>query len=433
MLLVTLAILTGDGHSSSGFALAASKDKADLAQQGPEVSSSESILNRLISEALARSPLLIASRHRWLALTKVPVQVATIPDPEIVFQNLAVGNPTPGNDLQSNDFAYFGYGISQEIPYPGKLRLRAKIAQKEAEAAKAQYEADERQVAEQVRENYFNLFYLAKSRSILEHFAVELKRIAEVAKSQYEVGISPQQDLLKAELASTKILKDVALVKEEWNQLQSNLKAILGREPDSPDIPVGDVKLTPFDLDAERLRKLALSASPQMKQARALESKSEESLRLAREQFIPDLSIAYMYQKTGARFPDYYMATLGLKIPLYFWRKQAPAVQQASLENRSAKAQTNATRLSVSSQIENQWIAIRTTERIAQLYSRALIPQAEATLASAISAYRVGKVDFQSLLNAEIDLLNLREQYYRAIADHEIALAKVQQIIGSLP
>src|SRR5262249_53345501 len=157
-----------------------------------------------------------------------------------------------------------------------------------------------------------------------------------------------------------------------------------------------------FKLDDHQLRELALTASPVLKQAESLEGKSDQSLKLAREDYIPDFSIGYMYQKTGARFPDYYMATLGLKIPLYFWRKQTPAVEQAALEKDSSRAEIYATKLSVTSQVHNQWIATQTMDRVIRLYNDGLIPQAQATLKSALATYRVGKVDFQTLLSAEI-------------------------------
>jgi hypothetical protein len=47
-----------------------------------------------------------------------------------------------------------------------------------------------------------------------------------------------------------------------------------------------------------------------------------------------------------------------------------------------------------------------------------------------MSAYRVGKVDFQTLLSSVLDLQNLRQEYYRSLADHEIAIAKIQQVVG---
>jgi cobalt-zinc-cadmium efflux system outer membrane protein len=389
-------------------------------------------LESLTQEALAHSPIIIAARSHWEAEMRMPIQEATLPDPQITFQNLAVGNPIPGNNLQSNNFAYFGYGFSQDIPFPGKLRLRASIAETEAESAREAYQAEQRAIVEQVSETYFNLCYLINSLGLLQQTYDEFRDVVHITEAQYQVGIGQQQDVLKAQLEMTSILNEEQTTREQFEQSQADLKAILGREQDYPNIRTGKLKPSAIRLNDRQLRTLALSTSPALKEAEALEAKSEQSLKLAREDYIPDFSIEYMYQKTGARFPDYYMATVGLKIPLYFWRKQTPAVEQAALEKDSSHAQAYATRLSVISQVQNQWIAIQTMDRVLRIYSDGLIPQAEATLKSAVSTYRVGKVDFQTLLSAEIDVLRLRQQYYRAVADHEIAIAKIQQIVGKL-
>ena len=390
-------------------------------------------LQSLIDEALAHSPLIIAAQTHWQAETRMPIQESTLPDPQIAAQSFSVGNPIPGNNLQANNFAYFGYGFSQDIPFPGKLRLRTSVAEKEAESARAAYQAQERAVIEQVREGYFNLFYLANSLSLLQQTYGEFQRVAHITEAQYQVGMGQQQDVLKAQLEMTSILNEEQTTREEYEQGQADLKAILGREQDSRNIQTSEAKPSRFTLDEHELRNLALTASPVLKQAEAQESKSEQSLKLAHEDYIPDFSIGYTYEKTGARFPDYYMATVGAKIPLYFWRKQTPAVEQAALEKSSSHAQTYAARLAVTSQVQNQWIAIQSTDRIMRIYSDGLIPQAEATLKSALSTYRVGKVDFQTLLSAEVDVFRLKQQYYRALADHEIAIAKINQIIGEAP
>ncbi|MGH7986160.1 MAG: TolC family protein [Candidatus Binataceae bacterium] len=388
-------------------------------------------LDALVQEALLQNPSVIAARQRWEALMRVPIQQDTLPRPKIEFQNLAVGNAIPGNGLQTNSFAYFGYGVSQDIPFPGKLRLRAAVAQRDADAAHAAYVAEQRQVVEQVRETYFNLFYFSQTLGVLQRTREDLRGVERITQSQYEVGTAQQQDVLKAQLEITSILAETETTREEFGQAQADLKSLLGREQDSPEIPIENVKLTAFKLDRSRLHTLAMANSPEVKQARELEAKSADSLKLAREGYLPDFTIAYLYEKTGAAFPDYYMATIGVKIPLYFWRKQTPAIEQAGLEKGSAHAQTRAVKLSVLYQARNQLIAIRTTRRVARIYRQGLIPQAQATLASASAAYQVGKVDFQTLLSAEIDVLRLKQQYYRTVADHEIAVAKIQQIIGN--
>ena len=390
-------------------------------------------LDALIQEALAQSPMIASARKHWQALTKVPIQVSTLPDPMIGLQQLTVGSPQPFSGYETSDFYYTGFGVSQDIPGPGKLGLRAKQAEKEAEAARDAFLAQQRQVVEQVRETYFNLFYLRKMLDSLHGTQSELDRIAQTTAAQYHVAMAQQQDVLKAQLQQTDVLKDLEMNQEEFQQGQATLKTILGREEDSANIEINDITPTSIAIPDSRLRELALANSPTLQQSHAMEDRSDAALAIARRDYIPDFNVGYTYQKTGPRFRDYYMLTLGVKVPLYFWRKQTPAVEQAALEKESVREDSYSKRLSVLSDLQNQVIAQRITERILKLYTEGLLPQAEETLTSATAAYRVGRVDFQTLLSAVIDLLRLKQEYYRTLADHEIAAAKIHEIIGDQP
>ncbi len=391
------------------------------------------ILSALIQEALAQSPIITSARKHWQALGKVPVQVATLPDPILSLQHFTVGSPQPFAGYETSDFYYTGFGVSQEIPGPGKLRLRASEAQRQADAARAAYLAQQRQVVEQVRESYFNLFYLRKMLDSLRATQTELERVTQTAEAQYHVALSQQQDVLKAQLTQTEVLKDLATDQQQFQQGQANLKAILGREQDSAHIEVGEITPTSLALSDEQLRQLALANSPTVQQAHALEEQSNAALAIAKRDYLPDFSVGYMYQKTGPGVRDYYMLTLGAKVPLYFWRKQTPAVEQAALEKESVAADSYSKRLTVLSDLQNQLIALRTSGRVLTLYHEGLIPQAEETRNSATAAYQVGKVDFQTLLSSVIDVLRVREEYFRTLADHEIAVAKIRETIGEQP
>jgi len=372
----------------------------------------------------------LAAKSHWQAQTKVPIQAGTLPDPQVLLQEFTVGSPQPFSGYESSDFYYTGFGFSQDIPGPGKLRLQRLQAEKDAEYAKHGYESAERDVEEEVKEIYFELFYHAKTLALLERNQAELQLIQQVAEARYRVGQGLQQDLIKAQLQTTEILKEQAMHHQKENQEQLVLKQMLGRDPDSPDITIGDVEPTHLQLDSSQITHLVGNGSPVLAASRALEGRSAEALKLAHQGYWPDFTVGYSYEKTGPGVRDYHMLSLGAKIPLYFWRKQAPAIEQAALEAEAARAQTRATQLKVSADAESGLVAMRTAERILSVYRDGLIPQAETSQAAGMSAYRVGKVDFQTLLSSLIDLRNLRQEYYRSLADHEIAIAKIQQVIG---
>jgi cobalt-zinc-cadmium efflux system outer membrane protein len=402
-------------------------ERGPLTNRGSE---SEGALSSLVNEALLRSPIIAAARAHWQASTKVPQQVSTIPDPQVSFQQLTVGGPKPFEGYESSDFYYSGFGFMQDIPGPGKLHLRAQQAEKDAEAARLTFETQRRQVAEQVRETYFNLFYLQKAKDLLHQTHEQLQRVERTSDSQYQLGMSQQQDVLKAQLELTSLLSEIAMNDEQYSQAQAGLKGLLGREQDSPDVPIGEVSASVVKAEDAGLRELASKSSPVLRRALAMEQKSDVALSLAKKDYIPDFSVGYMYQKRGPGFSDLYQLTVGATIPLYFWRKQTPAVEQAALEKEAAHAETYASRLSTMSDLQSQIIGLETTTRIISVYENGLIPQSRATQSSAFNSYRVGKSDFQTLLSSIVDVLRLQQEYYRALADHEIAIAKIKQIVG---
>jgi outer membrane protein, heavy metal efflux system len=403
------------------------------AEPGVPEPKAPSTLDALVQEALAQNPTLTSARKHWQALTKVPIQVSTLPDPTVGLQQLTVGSPQPFSGYESSDFYYTGFGVSQDIPGPGKLGLRARQAEQEADAAHAAYLVQQRQIAEQVRESYFNLFYVRKMLDSLHETQSEIDRVAQTTEAQYQVAMAQQQDVLKAQLEQTEILTDLEMNQEEFEQEQTDLKAILGREEDSADIAIGDITATALAIPDSQLRRLGLANSPVLQQAHTMEEQSDTALAVAKLDYTPDFNVGYAYQKTGPGFRDYYMLSLGVKVPLYFWRKQTPAVEQAALEKESVIADSYSKRLSVLSDLENQVVALRASDRVLKLYSDGLIPQAEETLTSSTAAYRVGKVDFQSLLSAVVDALRIKQEYFRTLADHEIVVAKIRQTIGEQP
>lgn len=430
--LSVVAILIGissSAHAQNSGALATYQEAAEPGA-GTATPASSDRLRALVDEALSRSPVVLAARSHWQAQTKVPIQAATLPDPQVSLQHFTVGSPQPFSGYESSDFYYTGFGVSQDIPGPGKLRLQKSEAERDAEYARHRYESAQREVAEKVKEIYFELFYHAKTLAILDRNQEELRQIQQIAETRYRVGQGLQQDLIKAQLQSTEILKEHAMHHQEEDQEQLELKQILGRDPDSPNIEIGEVEATHLQLDASQLARLTDSGSPDLAAGRAMEARGAEALKLARQGYWPDFTVGYSFEKTGPGFRDYYMLNLGAKVPLYFWRKQTPAIEQAALEAESAREQTRATQLQVSSDAESSLIAMRTAERVLSIYRDGLIPQAETSQASAMSAYRVGKVDFQTLLSSVLDLQSLKQEYYRSIADHEIAIAKLQQVIG---
>src|SRR5467141_3436059 len=265
-------------------------------------------LSDLLAEAEKNNPQIEAARQGWQAAKQVPTQVSTLPDPQFNLQHLSVGSPRPFAGYTNSDFAYLGLGVSQDIPYPGKLRLKGEIAKREADVSQEQVESVRRAVLAELKGIYFQLAYLSKTLTILEEDGELLKQVEQVADARYRSGMGTQQDVLQAQLQKTKLLREIAMHHLQAGKLEAQLKQLLNRSQGTPDIEPDDLTETPLAQTYDDLLIAAQAQNPELAGAQKMIEKQSLQVDLARKDFYPDFNVQYMWQRTDpTQFRAYYM------------------------------------------------------------------------------------------------------------------------------
>src|SRR6202171_4847424 len=193
-------------------------------------------LRELTQEAEQKNPQIAASFHAWQASRNVPKQASALPETQLSVQQFSVGSPRPLAGYSNSDFAYIGFGASQDIPYPGKRQLRAYVAEHEADSIEAQTDSTRRTVVGNLKMVYFRLAYIQQTLGVLQRSDGLLTQVQEASEARYRVGQGNQQDVLKAQLQHTKILQEIAHHHQEEGLLEAQIKRLLGRPQDSPDV-----------------------------------------------------------------------------------------------------------------------------------------------------------------------------------------------------
>jgi outer membrane protein, heavy metal efflux system len=387
-------------------------------------------LKKLVAEAEQSNPRIIAARRAWQASEQVPSQVSTLPDPRVVVQHMSVGSPVPFAGFETSNFAYLGLGISQDLPYPGKLRLRGEVAQRAAAARREQVETVRRAVIEQLKAAYFRLAYIQQTLGILERDGKLIEQIEKIAEARYRVGQGNQQDVLKAQLQQTKILQELEIHHQEMASLEARLKQILNRSPDSAEITTEEMTETSLPYTSDELLGLVRTQNPDVLSEQEMVRGQGLQVELARKDFYPDFNVQYMWQHTAAPFRDYYMVTFGVKLPIWRSRRQRPELTQAVEDLNSSRREYEAQVQQTYFEVQDQFVKAETGARLLAIYRQGLIPQATATFDAGLAAYESGQQDFQTLLDSFLDVLNLDTEYWRTLADHETALAEIERLTG---
>jgi cobalt-zinc-cadmium efflux system outer membrane protein len=388
-------------------------------------------LSELLAEAEKNNPQIEAARQGWQAAKQVPTQVSTLPDPQFNLQHVSVGSPRPFAGYTNSDFAYLGLGVSQDIPYPGKLRLKGEIAKRDADVSQQQIESVRRAVLAELKGTYFQLAYLSKTLTILEEDGELLKQVEQAADARYRSGMGTQQDVLQAQLQKTKLLREIAMHHLQVGKLEAQLKQLLNRSQESPDIQTADLTETPLVQTYADLLAEAQIQNPEIASAQKMIEKQSLQVDLARKDFYPDFNVQYEWQRTDpTQFRAYYMLSVGIKVPIYRSRKQRPELAQAESEKLRAGSELQVQSQQLASELRAEYVIVQQTSELLKIHREGLSPQARSEFQSGLAVYQSNKQDFQALLTAFLDVLHLDEDYWQNVAEYQTAIARIEQLTG---
>ena len=387
-------------------------------------------LPRLRSYTLANNPEIQAMEQRWRGAQARPSQEGSLPDPMIntAYHNESFERFTQG----SSDFAWLRFGAEQEVPFPGKLALREARAAREADREGALYRATLLNVLTRLRIAY-NDYYLAhKSIEIVRDNKALLEKLTRAAEARYEVGEGLQQDVARAHVELSILVGRLTSLEQARQSAMATLNAALNRPPAAPLGLPAPVEKRPLTYSLDQLESLAKEQSPTLQAADFGVVSSETNLDLAKRQYYPDFVLRADYFNKAALVPEWEVG-VGVRVPLYFWRKQAYGVREAAAGVGEARANRQSTSQDILARLKDQYAQATSADRLVELYGAVVRPQAEIAFESASAAYQVGKVDFLSVLNSFTVLNDYRLRYYEELANFDKAVAQLQEAAGLLP
>jgi outer membrane protein TolC len=386
-------------------------------------------LSQLLAEAEANNPQISAADHGARAARQVAPQMTALPDPKFTYQQFSVGSPKPFAGYTNSNFAYVGIGASQELPYPGKLRLRGEVAERDADTKQAEVGVTETSIEDAVKADYLQLAYLQQTLGILQQKKTILDQLIHDATVHYQVGQGMQQDVLRAQVDRTKIVREITMHHEQMGQVQAHLKGLLNRDQGSPDMVTEDLIETPLKSTSDELLAAVRQNNPQIQVDASAIRQQEAQLASTKREGKPDFDLGYMYQNTDRKYRDYYMFTLDVRFPR---RKRVHAEIAEAAEKRAESKETLDAHLQQQlAEVQEEYVKATSDEELLKEYREGLIPQSDAAYRATLNSYASNREEFVHVLLYFTDILNLKLEYAQTLEDHEAALAHLESLTGA--
>jgi len=379
-------------------------------------------LDEAVALARRANGTLQAARLRADAATERISQAGAWPDPMLSFgltnrplNGFGTEEPMTMNVIQ----------WTQQLPWPGKLGFSKERQEHVARAEALESDEVEQQVVARVKAAYFRLAYLDRALGVMRETRELLRNFHEVSATLYSVGTGLQQDVLQAQVAVASMTEDITVTEQARIALAARLNALLGR---AATVRIPWLELAPPGgtlLPVDSLIALAAELRPAIGAARERVAAADAGYRAARRQIYPDFTINLGYGQRP-QFADMLTIMVGVSVPIFAGSRQLPQRR----EMLATQAMEEAKALDLYNETFARLTELRAdAERalnLTTLYANSVLPQARAAVESALSAYRVGRVDYMTLVTNqmtvnryEIESVRLAADYHRAVAGLE--------------
>lgn len=379
--------------------------------------------------AMAANPEIeVAARRIAVAEAHVPIAGA-LDDPMGMVREWSVPLRKPW-DLNA---AQHMLSLSQTFSARSKRGLRTSLADSDVTAAKLQLEQVRLDLRVRVHKSFDDLLRVEDELRIHDQHLGISRQAIEAAEIKYRVGKVPQQDMLKAQVAITRLAEHMIRVEEEEELARGRLNILLGRDPSSPLRVTGQHPVMEVLPSIQVLEDLAVQLRPDLASARAAAERSHKEQALAKKAYIPDLTVSggYMLMPTGSEMRNNYMVEGTINLPWLNKHRHDAEIAEAAVRSTEEDAELAAMRNAAFGQIQEALVSIRAAQELVTIYQNQLRPQAEATLQSSVIAYENGKTELLDLLDSQMTLIDIDNLRVQAIADFDSHLADLEMATGA--
>jgi outer membrane protein TolC len=238
-----------------------------------------------------------------------------------------------------------------------------------------------------------------------------------------------QADVLRLQTQLSLIEARHIQFEREKRAREAEINALLNRPVDRPLTEPLDPHAEPLVVPVEELYASATDNSPMLLREERMIQRSELSLSMARREYWPDFAVTGGYYYMGA-MPPMYMFRFDTSIPVWWNRKQRPAVTAEVQSLNGARRSYESASRGLQARIKDDYLMASTSLKLMELYRGTVIPQANLTFESALSSYQTGSGGFNEVLMNAMAAVEYEMNYHEEMMNYHLALARLEEMTG---
>ena len=404
----------------------------------------DTCLTALIDEAVVNNHNLLAAAERVQVAKSMYNSALAGYSPVIGFNTQWVNNQTSGNlaslggDPALARYLEAGFTVNWEIDLFGKIYFRAKQGKEEYNATKEEYNSVMISLCSQLASNYITLRTYQSQLRVAESHILSQKAVLEITETRFETGLASALDVAQAKTVYYNTRASIPQLNAAIDKQINTIAVLLGVYP-------RDIynRLANFGEQVEYLQIIGagipydlLRRRPDLRQAEYEIAAQAAAVGISITDFLPSVSlngsIGYASHDPAKFFDQNSLAfniTPTFKWTLFNGTERIQAHNAAKAQMQAAVESYNNTVLLAVQEVENAMSSYKNCMK-QLVFLRELVNQGQKTLDLSLELYKSGLIDFQTLLDAQRQMLSYQNSLESTRGSSAIAIVNLYQALG---
>ncbi len=341
--------------------------------------------------------------------------------------------------ISPQDEYTFAVSFTQPIFVGFSLLNRFKIAELGLDVAKINEKLIRQEIIFEAKKAFFSLLKAQKLMTISKETVKQLEAHKDVANNFYEVGMTPLNDLLKAQVELANARQDYIVAQNNLDIAKSNFNTILRRPINSP-VEIKDVlDYSPFEKEINYCLDVAEKNRLEIKIIDLEVEIAEKKLDIEQKDYYPSISLTGNYYRLGTEWdvnggggisdPEGWNITAVASWNFWEWGKTRYGVKEklsrlSYIRYKRAEIHDN-----ISLEVKQAYLKTKEAEKKIATVEKA-IEQAKENFRINKERYKDQVATSTDVLDAQTLLSRTTTNYYNALYDYKIAKASLYRATG---
>ncbi len=392
------------------------------------------VLDTLLS-SVGQHPSLISERAALAAARKRISAKSSLMNPMLMLgiQNLPTSSFSFHDEMMTSKMI----GLSQAVPFPGKLAAEEAIAAQDTQSTGFTLLAQKNSLRRDIKLAYFDLYHLDRATQTDQHHLLSLDELILAAQAKLTVGKITQQEILNLELERASIEDDIVQLRTEIAMRRSDLEALSGSLDSVP--MTEQLAMPPLVYTLLELDSIAMLDSPILSNLRSQITQSELMVSRSILDKYPDFEFSLSYMQRDALFIDaqttmkqsnMISASVSFDLPINYNSKRADATGEAEAMRDMRMADVRTATLDIHTQLQIDLAKLGGLRARYALLRNEIYPTILASLQTVSANYSYGKASLEEVLRTELSVLHREHDRYQIESDYNSTLAQIEYLVG---